>query len=325
MLFNRKKRSFRVSLCIPVYNSERYLGRCLESIATQNFSDIEIVLINDCSSGKDEKGRGCRRIALSFQKKSKLPLVYIEHFHHIPLLETRRQLVEQSHGDYIFMLDSDDLLAENAIQILYDSAIKTGADITCGAERIYSIKNNQLEYSQEHYSLHNEGFYKDREVFDQFLVKRTCSGFLWAKLIKKDLYIKAFSEIPFIDCSFSEDTLIYFFVSYFGKSYCAIKDVVYYHLLNSGVSTVSVINDLKSWRRHCTSSSVFSFLLSYEADFTEEERDCIQRLSRTHLRNAILLLRKTVVPELYEEAYEMLCNYWGKSFVQTIEERIDNK
>ena len=312
-------------MCIPVYNSEIYLGRCLESIASQNFSDIEIVLINDCSSGKDEKGRGCRRIARSFQRKSKLPLVYIEHFHHIPLLETRRQLVEQSHGQYIFMLDSDDLLAENALQTLYASAINTGADITCGVECIYSIKDNKVEYSEKHYSLHKEGFYKDREVFDQFLIQRNCTGFLWAKLIKRDLYLKAFSEIPFIDCSFSEDTLIYFFVSYFGKSYCAIKDVVYYHLLNYGVSAVSSIKDLKSWRRHCTSSSVYAFLLSYEGDFTEEERAYTQRLSRTCLRDTILLLRKTVVPELYDDAYEMLCNYWGKSYVQNIEARIDEK
>lgn len=308
-----------------MYNSEIYLGRCLESIASQNFSDIEIVLINDCSSGKDEKGRGCRRIARSFQRKSKLPLVYIEHFHHIPLLETRRQLVEQSHGQYIFMLDSDDLLAENALQTLYASAINTGADITCGVECIYSIKDNKVEYSEKHYSLHKEGFYKDREVFDQFLIQRNCTGFLWAKLIKRDLYLKAFSEIPFIDCSFSEDTLIYFFVSYFGKSYCAIKDVVYYHLLNYGVSAVSSIKDLKSWRRHCTSSSVYAFLLSYEGDFTEEERAYTQRLSRTCLRDTILLLRKTVVPELYDDAYEMLCNYWGKSYVQNIEARIDEK
>lgn len=317
------KKSVLVSICIPVHNTEKFLPRCLDSVAEQKFDGLELVLINDQSTGKDELGRNCKKIVRSFYKKSKIPVVYLVHNQYVPLLETRRQLVEQAHGEYILMVDSDDFLAPGAVQTLYDAAKLKGADITCGQERIYKISENKIEITQNRYSCFKDGDLFDREVFDSWLIRNETSAFLWAKLINRELFLTALNAIPYMDCSLSVDVPMYFFIAYYAKSYYGINDVVYYYLTNEGITNQKPIDDLKKWRRHCTVASIYSLLLTFEGELTEEEREGIRNLSRTFMRFSILRLRNQVIPELRPRAREMLCEFWGEDYVETIEKFID--
>ena len=317
------KKSVLVSICIPVHNTEKLLLRCLDSVAEQKFDGLELVLINDQSTGKDELGRSCKKIVRSFYKKSKIPVVYLVHNQYVPLLETRRQLVEQAHGEYILMVDSDDFLAPGAVQTLYDAAKLKGADITCGQERIYKISENKIEITQNRYSCFKDGGLSGREVFDSWLIRSETSAFLWAKLINRELFLTALNAIPYMDCSLSVDVPMYFFIAYYAKSYYGINDVVYYYLTNEGITNHKPIDDLKKWRRHCTVASIYSLLLTFEGELTEEEREGIRNLSRTFMRFSILRLRNQVIPELRPRAREMLCEFWGEDYVETIEKVID--
>lgn len=314
----------KVSICIPVKNTENLLGRCLDSVAEQDFDGLELVLINDNSTARDEKGRSCKRIVHSFKKKSKIPVVYIEHYAFVPLLETRRELVEHANGEYILMVDSDDFLSESAVKTLYDVALETGADITCGAERVYKLNEGEPEITERHYAFHKEGELFGCEILDSWIVNRESSAFLWAKLIKRELYLTAFNSIPYMDCSFSVDTPMYFFIAYYAKSYVGITDVVYYYLENEGITSNKKVTDLKSWRRVCTVSSIYTLLLTFEGDLTEKEKEGLRGMSRNFMANAILRLRNLVVPELQEEARKMLCDFWGQGYVETAEKAIDN-
>ena len=249
--------------------------------------------------------------------------MYIEHFSYVPLLETRRELVEQAHGEYILMVDSDDFLPDGAVKTLYESAVQTGSDITCGKDQIYHISDGNIQISEKQYATHKEGSMKGREIFDSYLIENTSSAFLWAKLIKRELYLQAFDSIPYMDCSFSVDTPIFFFISYYAKSYYGINKVVYYYLENEGITANKKVTGLEVWRRQCTCSSTYSLLLTFNGDLTDPEKEAIRKMSRMFLRNAILRLRYHVVPELQDEAYKMLCEYWGENYVKTIEEIID--
>ena len=317
------KKSVLVSICIPVHNTEKFLPRCLESVAEQNFDGLELVLINDQSTGKDEFGRNCKKIVHSFQKKSKIPVVYLVHNQYVPLLETRRQLVEQAHGEYVLMVDSDDFLAPEAVQTLYSTAISKGADITCAQERIYKISDGQIEVSEERYSCFKDGELYERDILDSWLIRNETSAFLWAKLIKRELYLTAFNAIPYMDCSLSVDTPIYFFLAYYAKSYYGINDVVYYYLTNEGITNNKPITDLIKWRRHCTVASIYTLLLTFEGELSEVEREEIRKKSREFMKFSILRLREQVIPELRPQAREMLCEFWGKGYVETVEKLID--
>lgn len=316
------KKTVLVSICIPVHNTEKHLPRCLATVAEQSFEGLELVLINDQSMGKDVQGRNCKKIVRAFQKKSKIPVVYVVHNQYVPLLETRRELVEQAHGEYILMVDSDDFLASDAVQVLYNAAKEKGSDITCAQERIYKIDAGKIGISEQRYSCFLSGEQSGREVLNSWLIRNETSAFLWAKLIKRELYLTAFNAIPYMDCSISVDTPIYFFLAYYAKSYYGINDVVYYYLTNEGITTNKPITDLQSWRRHCTVASIYTLLLTFEGDLTEEERDAIRKMSRRFMKNSIVRLREQVVPELRPQAREMLCDFWGSSYVEFVEEML---
>ena len=326
MFFRSNSASPLVSLCIPVHNTEQHLTRCLDSVAAQlqTFSSLELVLINDNSTGKDERGRGCKKIARDFMRQTKIPLVYVEHFSYVPLLESRRELVEQAHGKYILMVDSDDFLAEGAVKTLYDEAVKTDADITCGTDRVYHLNKGKTDITEKRFAAHQVCTLSGPDILKSWLIEHSSSAFLWAKLVKRELYLKAFESIPYMECSLSVDTPMYFFMAFYAKSYVAIPDVVYYYQENEGITSNKAVTDLETWRRQCTTASVYSLLLTFEGDLSEEEREALRKMSRRFLHNTIIRLRTAVIPELRPQAYEILCEYWGAGYVKTIEEIIDS-
>lgn len=322
MFFQKNRPAPLVSVCIPVHNTEKYLVRCLDSVAEQGFDSLELVLINDRSSGRDGLGRNCKKIVRDFKKKTKIPVVYIEHSLAIPLLETRRELVECSHGEYILMVDSDDFLAEGAVRKLYDAAKSSGADITCAQERVYKITGGMPQISERPFSCFSDGRICGREILDSWLVESRTSAFLWAKLIRRELYLKAFDSIPYMECSLSVDTPIYFFLAWHASSYYGINDVAYYYLENEGITSNKKVTDIETWRRQCTVSSIYTLLLTFEGGLTEEEKEALRKMSRQFMYGAILRLQHNLEPSLYDEARAMLCDYWGKDYVELVESAI---
>lgn len=128
-----------ISIIIPVYNVEKFLKRCLDSVINQTFTDIEIILVDDGS--KDSSGKICDEF------KSKDNRIKVIHKENGGLSSARNAGVEICEGDYIFFIDSDDWLAdENVIQDFYETALKDDSDFvyarinTATDERSYASK-----------------------------------------------------------------------------------------------------------------------------------------------------------------------------------------
>lgn len=75
LLPRRSKEAPAISICIPVFQTEQLLERCLASVAAQKetFTDFEVLIINDCSDGTDEEGRGTKQVVRRLSKKLGLP------------------------------------------------------------------------------------------------------------------------------------------------------------------------------------------------------------------------------------------------------------
>lgn len=115
----------KVSIIIPIYNAERYLKRCLNSIIKQSLTDIEIVLVNDGSTDSSfEIARNFskmdNRFVLINSKENKGPMI------------ARELGYKASTGDYLFFCDSDDIIPEYAIEQLYVRIEIDKADIIIG-------------------------------------------------------------------------------------------------------------------------------------------------------------------------------------------------
>lgn len=104
----------KISVVVPVYNVEKYIGQCLDSILGQTLKDIEIICINDGS--KDNTLEILKDYA---QKDSRIILIDKENE---GLSKARNQGTEIASGEYISFIDSDDWIDENYLEALYNAA-----------------------------------------------------------------------------------------------------------------------------------------------------------------------------------------------------------
>ena len=137
----------RVSIIIPVYKVEKYIRTCLESVLRQDYHDIEIVIVDDCSPDSSIE------IAKEVIKATDIPTLFVTHKRNKGLSAARNSGIEASTGDAIYFMDSDDELYDNtAISHLVQKMHSTGADIVAGNyQRIYDNNNKitSTRYSQE--------------------------------------------------------------------------------------------------------------------------------------------------------------------------------
>lgn len=115
----------KVSIIVPVYNVDKYLKRCIESLTNQSLKEIEILLIDDCST--DNSPKLCDELAINDRR---IKVV------HKPVNEglgmARNTGIDNSSGDYIMFLDSDDTYHPEACQRLYTACIDNDAQISTG-------------------------------------------------------------------------------------------------------------------------------------------------------------------------------------------------
>lgn len=117
----------KVSIIVPIYNSEKNLNRCVESLVCQTLHEIEIILINDGS--KDRSGEICKKYAAEDKR-----IVYIEQ-ENAGVSAARNHGFDVATGEYIMFCDSDDLYEESAAEVLLKAAQSNQVDWVLGAVR----------------------------------------------------------------------------------------------------------------------------------------------------------------------------------------------
>ncbi|MBQ9010708.1 MAG: glycosyltransferase family 2 protein, partial [Clostridia bacterium] len=110
-----------ISVIVPCFNAERYLGTCLESLAVQKRPEIEMIFIDDGSTD----GTGAILDRFSHAE----PRAKVYHLANEGVSAARNRGIRLAKGQYIAFLDSDDAFEENALSILYKAARRTNADI----------------------------------------------------------------------------------------------------------------------------------------------------------------------------------------------------
>ena len=333
-----------ISVCIPLYDTEPFLEQCLRSVITQDFDSFEIVIVSDASRGCDGNGRNAKKIVRLAEKECKkirkeknLPSVsfrFIEHRENRGLIEVRRTLAYEAKGLYLTQVDSDDEMAENALNFLYSSAQKYNSDITHGTSTagIFDDNGNFTPCQENRYGKIYYGLIKN-DVLKRWLLDSSFTANTRGKLIRRELFIKAYENIPYTQCNMADDVLLFFFIGLYAKSYVGIEEQVYRYRVNTGMSSARKIDSLKKWSMICSTASVFSIISEWiknneksggGASLSEEEINSIRRMTTFYLANNLKQLSETVIPELQLQAREMLCEYWGASFVERVELSFQN-
>lgn len=111
----------KFSILVPVYNAEKYLDECIQSVLKQTYQNFELILVDDGS--KDSSGEICDRYAKTDER------IRVVHQQNQGLLLTRRLSMRMSEGEYLLFLDSDDCFRKDTLELVYNTIKKYGCDI----------------------------------------------------------------------------------------------------------------------------------------------------------------------------------------------------
>ncbi len=311
-----------VSLCVPVYGTERLVGRFLDSVLRQAEAPLfETIVVNDGSPGTKELERIIKAYIKRFKEQG-LPFVFLEHGKNLGLVEARRTAVQAASGEYIAFADSDDELPPAALRILYDASCVSDADIVHGKAAVSGTEGEpeaRIEtFAQKAAHIH-QGTLTGDAIMRGFLLEQCYASFLWGKLFKTSLVQKAFAEIPFTYCTMAEDVLTFFFIALHAGTYIGIPETVYNYRINTGVTSRKEITELAEWGKVCSAASVFTIIFSYLDEHPalgSEIRKAVKALGRSYRTDNLAQLEACVTPALQEEARTMLNEWWGKGVIK---------
>ena len=129
-----------ISIIVPVYNVEKYLENCIESILNQTFKDFELILVDDGST--DNSGKICD---IYEKKDSRIKVI---HKNNGGLSSARNAGLDIACGKYVGFIDSDDSIHPRMYEILYDLIKKYESDISCcNYKKIYDIFKDEIKLS----------------------------------------------------------------------------------------------------------------------------------------------------------------------------------
>ncbi len=186
----------KISVLIPVYNTEKYLEDCLKSVLNQTYQDFEIILVDDGST--DNSGAICDKFQNDYPQK-----IRVIHKENQGQLASRCNAVKVASGEYVIFVDADDLLDENALAIIQEKL----EEFDYPDMLVYSFLYEALAGSRQAVKLFDEGIVKNEKLY-QIFFSGTGLNNVWTKAVKREIaFCQNFDFTPFYTLRCSEDKL----------------------------------------------------------------------------------------------------------------------
>lgn len=250
-----------VSVIIPIYNTERYLRRCIDSVISQTFKDIEIILVDD---GSPDHGG-----IIADEYAERYDNISVIHKKNGGLAEARRSGIIAAQGEYIMNVDSDDTIPSDAVQFLYEKCVTDNLDIAYGSMTRYigGEKAYEIEHPQE-------GFLNSEE-FTAYLLDPICICASCGYIGRKSIWANPiFPDQKFVFPS--EDIFINIKLSRYVNKIGLYNHSVYNYYYNS--SSISI-------------SGRYSTQAIWEVYFSEVEKELKDRDLLRKMRNGLNMLK----------------------------------
>ena len=165
-----------ISILTPIYNVAPYMERCARSLFEQTFPDLEFVFVDDCSP--DESMKILQRVIADYP--SVVGKVHIiRHERNRGLAVARNTAVAAANGEFIVHVDSDDWIESNAVELLVQKQIETGADI---------VSCDAIAHFSDRTEIYAEPSYDSLEAMIRGTMRLTIEHVIWRRLIRRSLY-----------------------------------------------------------------------------------------------------------------------------------------
>lgn len=223
----------KVSIIVPVYNAEKSLARCVDSILNQEFRDFELILMDDGS--KDRSGDICDGYARADAR------VVVVHKENSGVSDTRNQAIARARGTFLQFVDSDDWLTADATKLMVRAAEETGCDLVIAD--FYRVVGKMVSRKGDIDADQVIG----REAFVGFMMENPADyyyGVLWNKLYRRSL-VEAHGIRMDAKLSWCEDFLFNLEYVRYATTFYALRTPVYYYVKTKG----SLVNQKISFTR----------------------------------------------------------------------------
>lgn len=257
----------KVSIIIPIYNAEKFLKQCLDSIINQTYKNLEIICVNDGSVDNS--------LQLLKEYKAKDERVIIVDKKNAGVSEARNDGIRVSSGDYIAFVDSDDWLEKDAIENLYNALIENNVDIV--RSTYYENESEEKEKLINNlYDVENQKICTAEANFVELVINNIYSGkfasSVWALLVKKECLIKTSlfqKNIPY-----AEDMILCSELLNVAESIYFLNKPTYHYFLNP----VSCTKSKEYYIRN-----IHSMARAYEKLIELIEKDKFKKVNRTNV------------------------------------------
>lgn len=222
-----------VSIIVPVYRVEEYLRRCVDSILAQTYENLEIILVDDGSPD------GCPEICDAYAGEDHR--VKVIHQKNAGLSGARNAGIDEAKGEYLAFVDSDDYVAPDFIQAMYEALQKTGCAI--GQCRFSYVQGEPLT-NEDNHSLH---IYRGESLMEQLYgpeEEATYFVVAWNKLYRREL----FEQIRYPEGRIHEDEATTYRLFHEGKKLAFLDRALYgYFTQNTGSITSGFSKKRLQW------------------------------------------------------------------------------
>ena len=210
------EQNIKVSILVPFYKVEQYVGRCVESLFTQTYKNIEYVFVNDCTPDKSMEviNEMIDKYGVASQCKM------IIHDQNQGISASRNDCLDNMTGDFFLFVDSDDYIDNDMVELLVDAAIKENADISgCGYVEEYT--DYSVAFPQKYTNDHDEMM--------RAITLLTIKGVMWKLLVRSTIVTEHKDEVRFIpDRNMVDDYLFCCQLFYYAKRFAGVDRCMYH-------------------------------------------------------------------------------------------------
>lgn len=275
-----------VSVIVPVYNVEKYLSKCLDSILNQTFKNFEIICVNDCSPDRSWD------ILTEYANKYPNIVKILKNDKNMGLGLTRNKGIENAKGKYLLFIDSDDYIKKDYIQTYYECAEAESVDAVIGGyirvcdgkEKTHCIANNI--WATLTYGISCAKMYR--------------RDFLINNRLRFDAY-KCGEDVHFNSCAFC-----------CGMTYKVIPYEGYYYVDN-GRSITNTMNYKKNHEQIMI--NIFSDILKMYGDkLSREKMEILEYVSYVHILNGLIQFNRGCGISMMKQKYDKCMDFLHNSF-----------
>lgn len=253
---NIMKQEVKVSVIVPVFNVEKYIDRCVESIVNQTYNNIEILLVDDGS-----KDAGGEKIDAWSSRDARIRAIHRENG---GLSAARNTGIENASGDYLIFVDSDDWIHKRMVEKLVDS-LEYGEIVCCGMIRTDGKKEVDIEW------------YAEKQVISGVdAVKLLVGDSIFTSHVQKNIFPKwLFDQVRFPEGKVYEDIRTAHKLFLQVNTVCILPDHYYYYFERSdSITNIAKLGNQIEWFDALNErADELSYMLTAE----EKEKVCAQQ------------------------------------------------